>query len=111
LTPAKDHPITRGVTPFEIEDEFYYKLKFAKDGKITPIIQVELNDATETVSWAWERPDGGRSFGFGMLHFHANWKHEAYRHLVTQGVLWTMKIDVPNDGVDVSVSDDVFKLE
>jgi type 1 glutamine amidotransferase len=111
LTPAKDHPITRGVKTFEIDDEFYYQLKFAKDGKLTPIIQVELDGATETVSWAWERLDGGRSFGFGMLHYHANWQDKSYRHIVSQGVLWTMKIGVPNDGVDVSVSDAVLKLQ
>jgi type 1 glutamine amidotransferase len=111
LTPAANHPITRGVEPFEIEDEFYYRLKFAKDGKITPIVQVDINGATETVSWAWERPDGGRSFGFGMLHYHANWKDQSYRHIVSQGVLWTLRFDVPNEGVDVRVSDDVLKLE
>jgi type 1 glutamine amidotransferase len=106
---AENHPITRGVGQFEIEDEFYYQLKFAKDGKLTPIVQATLDGALETVSWAWERPDGGRSFGFGMLHYHANWKDEAYRHIVTQGVLWTMKMDVPPEGVDVSVNDEMSK--
>lgn len=110
LTPAEDHPITRGVSPLEIHDEFYYQLKFAKDGKVTPIVQAQLDDASQTVSWAWERPDGGRSFGFVMLHFHANWKNEAYRRLVSQGVLWTMKLDVPPDGIDVSLNDETNKL-
>src|SRR5262245_5546580 len=97
---AEDHPITRGVKSFQLHDETYYQLKVAKEGKLTPIGQTELDGAQQTVTWAWERPDGGRSFGFGMMHFHANWKNEAYRRIVTQGVLWTMKIDVPVKGVD-----------
>ena len=28
----------------------------------------------DLVSWAWPRPDGGRSFGFTGLHFHENWR-------------------------------------
>ena len=38
----------------------------------------------------WERPDGGRSFGFTGLHFHDNWKLPQYRQLVTQAVRWTL---------------------
>ncbi|MCC7084564.1 MAG: ThuA domain-containing protein [Pirellulales bacterium] len=110
LIPVENHPITRGVRPFEIKDEFYYQLKFAQDGKLTPIVQAELDGARETVSWAWERPDGGRSFGFGMLHFHANWNNAAYRRIVAQGVLWTMKLDEPSHEVDVSVDDNVLEL-
>ena len=91
VTPAAGHPITRGVEPFEIEDEFYYELKFAKDGKLTPIMQVELDGATQTVAWAWERPDGGRSFGYSGLHYHDNWQREEYRRFIRQGVLWTMQ--------------------
>lgn len=110
-TPTADHPITRGIKPFEIKDEFYYRLKFAKDGKLTPILQAEIDGKPETVAWAWERPSGGRSFGFSGLHFHANWKRQAYRRLVAQGVLWTMGLDVPANGLDAKVDPQAFELK
>ena len=92
VTPTESHPITQGIPPFEIKDEFYYQLKFAKDGKLTPLLQVEIEGTPQTVSWAWERPDGGRSFGFSPLHFHENWQNEEYRKLVPRAVLWTMNV-------------------
>ena len=69
-----------------------------------PIWQVRIDQQAETVGWSWERPDGGRSFGFSGLHFHDNWKLPEYRRLVTQGVLWTMNGPIPPAGVPVDVS-------
>jgi hypothetical protein len=55
------------------------------------------------VAWAWQRPDGGRSFGFTGLHFHDNWQLSEYRRLVVQGVLWSLKLPIPSSGVDVAI--------
>jgi len=88
------HPIATGIRPFRVHDEFYYQLKFAKaSGSLRPVLEVLIDEQPQTVSWAWERPDGGRSFGFTGLHFDDNWKLIEYRRLVTQGVLWTMKCE------------------
>ncbi|HEV3260801.1 MAG TPA: ThuA domain-containing protein, partial [Gemmataceae bacterium] len=79
-----DHPITRGVKPFTIEDEWYYNIRFAPGMKgVTPILKATPPDNTrlteaarkhpgreEIVAWAYERRDGGRSFGFNGGHFH-----------------------------------------
>ena len=62
---------------------------------------MKIEDREETVAWAWERPEGGRSFGFSGLHFHDNWRLPEYRRLVTQGVLWTLKLPVPAEGVAI----------
>jgi len=99
------HPILNGIRAFEIKDEFYYKLKFAR-GKpgVTPLLKVPINGSPETVSWAWRRPGGGRSFGFSGLHFHANWQTPQYRRLVVQGILWTLKQPVPAGGVQVPLA-------
>src|SRR4051812_4241775 len=86
------HPATGGLKPARIHDEFYYKLKFVKDPEVQPLARVEIDGNAETVAWAWPRPDGGRSFGFSGLHFHENWKQDAYRALVPRGVLWTMQL-------------------
>lgn len=106
------HPIAAGVKDFKIKDEFYYRLKFVKAEKgVQPVLKTTIDGQAETVAWRWERPDGGRSLGFSGLHFHDNWGRVEYRRLVTQGVLWTLKMDVPKDGLAVEVKDEDLKLK
>ncbi|HZY85634.1 MAG TPA: ThuA domain-containing protein [Gemmataceae bacterium] len=96
------HPVLAGVKDFRVRDEFYYRLKFVKpEGSVKPLLRVMIDGKPETVAWAWERPDGGRSFGFSGLHFHDNWKLAPYRRLVAQGVLWTLGLPVPKEGLPV----------
>jgi type 1 glutamine amidotransferase len=104
------HPILNGIAPFNVKEEFYYQLKFAKDEKgLQPLLKVNIDGKPETVCWAWDRPDGGRSFGFSGLHFHENWKKMEYRRLVGQAVLWTLKMDVPEKGLAVNLKDEDLK--
>ncbi len=106
LTPAApQHPICTGIDSLRVHDELYYRLKFANDARIQPLLKARIDGNDETVAWAWERPDGGRSFGFSGLHFHENWKQLAYRRLVAQGILWTLKMPIPKHGLAVDVSD------
>jgi type 1 glutamine amidotransferase len=104
------HAIATGIKGFKVNDEFYYQLKFVKDDKLQPLLRVKIDGEMETVAWAWERPDGGRSFGFSGLHFHENWKLPEYRRLVAQGVVWTLKLPIPKDGLAVEVTADDLKL-
>ncbi len=107
----RKHPIATGITNFHVRDEFYYRLKFVKDEKrIHPLLRVTIEGQPETVAWCWERPDGGRSFGFSGLHFHDNWRLSAYRRLVAQGILWTLKQPIPKDGLSVEVAEGELKL-
>jgi hypothetical protein len=71
---------------------------------------VRIDDSDETVAWSWERPDGGRSFGFSGLHFHENWRLIEYRRLVAQAILWTLRLPVPTKGLDVRVTDKELRL-
>ena len=89
---APAHPIAAGIAPLQLRDEFYYRLKFvdATPG-IEPVLQATIDGQPETVAWAWQRPDGGRSFGFSGLHFDDNWQLPEYPRLLKQAVLWTMK--------------------
>lgn len=122
------HPITRGVKPFTIRDEWYFNMRFAPGNKgLTPIL-VAIPDASTTsrpdgahsgnptvraavargeattVSWAHERPDGGRGFGFTGAHFHANWGNEDFRRIVLNAILWLAKVEVPANGVQSKVT-------
>lgn len=114
-----DHPITRGVKPFKIYDEWYYHMRFQED-HVTPILTAIPPDETrnhpddahggnqyvrarkgmpEVVAWAYDRPDGGRGFGLTGAHFHKNWGNEDFRRLVLNAIVWIARVDVPADGV------------
>ena len=108
LTPAESHPITRGVKPFQLLDEWYYRIRFRPDDKrVTPVLTAMLpkdKPNRETVAWATERADGGRSFGFTGGHIHQNWGHDGFRRLVLNAILWTAKREVPPSGVESAVT-------
>ena len=111
LHPATDHPATTALpATFRARDEFYYQLKLVPRGQIEPLLYAHIDGAPQMVAWAWQRPDGGRSFGFSGLHFHDNWHREEYRRLVTQGILWTAQRPIPPSGIDVSIDPDALKL-
>ena len=127
------HPITRGVKPFKIRDEWYYHMRFAEGMKgVTPILSAVPPDATrgkegassshggnpevqrrkgmaEHVMWAYERPDGGRGFGITGAHFHKNWGDENFRKVVLNALLWIAKAGVPMNGVECSVTEEELK--
>ncbi|HVX13273.1 MAG TPA: ThuA domain-containing protein [Pirellulales bacterium] len=108
---APKHPILTAIGPLKVRDEFYYRLKFAEPREaIQPLISVRIEDREETVAWAWQRPTGGRSFGFSGLHFHDNWRHEAYRRLVGQAVLWTLQLPIPAEGIAVDVPEPILNV-
>jgi type 1 glutamine amidotransferase len=91
-----EHPVTRGLEKLTIEDEFYYQIKFVADERgLKPLIGARIDDKVSPVAWAWERPDGGRSFAFTGLHYHRNWERPEYQRLVAQGVLWSLKVEPP----------------
>ena len=54
--------------------------------------------------WAVERKDGGRGFGFTGGHFHDNWGNNNYRKVVLNALLWVAKADVPEGGVESTVT-------
>lgn len=128
-----DHPITRGVKPFTINDEWYYHMRF-RDGMkgVTPILTALPPAGTlsrpdgphsgnpavreairkgepQHVAWAYERPGGGRGFGFTGAHFHRNWGNENFRRLVLNAVLWVAQADVPAGGVNCAVTPEGLK--
>jgi len=125
---AKDHPITRGVKPFEINDEWYYNMRFVDpmDG-LTMILTAVPPDSTrerpdgphsnnptvranrggrEALAWAYERAEGGRGFGCTGGHYHANWADNNFRTLMINALAWTAGVDVPGDGLVAPVSED-----
>lgn len=106
-----DHPVLRGITPIEVHEEFYYRLKFPKSKPlVTPLVNVSIDDEMQTVAWAWERLDGGRSCGFSGGHFHENWQKPEYRRLLAQSVLWSLEFPIPVEGINVKVDEKLLRL-
>jgi type 1 glutamine amidotransferase len=126
------HPITSGVKPFSIVDEWYFNIRFRPEGKdVTPILVAKPDDKTregtsssprgpykhiveakgreEVLAWAVERPDGGRGFGFTGGHKHTNWGDPNFRKLALNAILWTAGLEVPSGGAETHVSDEDLK--
>jgi len=109
------HEITRGVTAFHVPfDGWLFNLDFAPGA--VPLLAGVVPDKARTtadakahtgrpevMAWAYERPDGGRSFAFTGCHIHKNWSLESQRRLVTNGILWAAKIAVPEDGAPIAL--------
>lgn len=106
-----DHPAFRGVTAFKIDDGYLFKNKFVPDMKgVTPLLRTWNPKATtkptggqDVVAWAYERPEGGRSFTFTGGHLHASLGQEGYRRFLVNGMLWAAGVDVPKDGAKVEL--------
>ncbi|MFK7768955.1 MAG: family 16 glycoside hydrolase [Mariniblastus sp.] len=119
------HDVTRGVEPFEMQDEWYYHMRFSQDmTRVTPLLSclppketltrkdgphsgnphvrkaVMEDKQVQHVSWAFERGDGkGRGFGFTGGHFHNNWQNDNFRKLVLNAIVWTAHGEVPTNGI------------
>lgn len=128
-----EHPVTRGVKPFSIRDEWYFHMRFRDDMKgVTPLLSAVPTPGTikrddgphennptvrdeverglvQHVAWVAERPNGGRGFGFTGGHYHENWGNDDFRKLALNGILWIAKVEVPRDGVASTVSAEQLK--
>jgi type 1 glutamine amidotransferase/glucose/arabinose dehydrogenase len=109
---APDHPVARGLKPFKVKEEFYYKLRFREnDPRLKVILQKDGSEPpASAVGWAVERQDGGRGFGFTGGHFYANWWLPEFRRLVLNAIAWTAKLEVPDGGVASTLEDPLRAL-
>ena len=127
----RKHAIWNGVQPFSVDDEWYYHMRFIEDRTgFTPILtdvppmdtlkrpdgmrsgnpavrKAVANGESQHVGWAYERPEGGRGFGFTGGHNHDSWQDDNYRKIMLNAILWTAGMEVPKDGVNSSAPDNV----
>ena len=125
-----DHPISNGVEPFSVHDEWYYHMRFVKEMKgVTPILtdlpppetlkrpdgprsgnfavrKAVGSGIPQHVAWAYQRPGGGRGFGFTGAHNHKSWQNDGFRKVVLNAILWTARVDVPQQGCPSETPDD-----
>jgi len=97
-----EHPICRGWKEYELHDEYYLNPRIED---ATPLLEVSAQGKPVTVGWAFERKNGGRSFGTTLGHFYRNFQREPFRRMVVNGILWSAKVDVPEGGARVDLSE------
>jgi quinoprotein glucose dehydrogenase len=110
---TEGHPICRGVRPFTVEEEFYYRIRFRQDDpRVTPILLTRPPHETQDypVGWAVQRQDGGRGFGFTGGHFYKNWWLPDFRKLILNAIVWTAGMEVPPNGVETRLDPPVRAL-
>lgn len=121
-----DHEVTQGVEPFTIWEECYFHLRCTdpEHEHVTPLHEalppVQIihpgraadsgsDSALEAVgtrrepqycAWGFDRPGGGRAFGYTGGHLHWNWARDEVRKLILNGIYWTTGATVPEDGVE-----------
>ena len=127
------HPVTQGVRPFRIHDEWYYHMRFTPDLQgVTPILSAVAPQNTvggngphsgnphvraevakgipQHLMWVFDRPGGGRGFGFTGGHYHRNWADPNFRKLVLNAIVWIAGADVPAGGIESSVTEEQLKV-
>lgn len=126
------HPVANGVKPFSNRDEWYFNMRWNEPqrAKLTPILVAKPSDEVrkgpyvyprgpyehivatsgreETMMWTFERPDGGRGFGFTGGHTHANWGNDNQRKVVLNAMLWIARAEVPAGGVQSTVTPELM---
>lgn len=120
------HEVTQGVPPFTIWDECYFHLRCtdpehnhvtpmhgalppvaiidpgarADSGSQSAIDAVGKRKEDQYCAWGFERPEGGRAFGYTGGHLHWNWARDEVRKLILNGIYWTSGARVPDKGVE-----------
>ena len=124
FTDFPDHPAANGLQPFSAYDEWYFNLRFVPDRKgVTPILEARPPLSTllrkegpsannpdvgervrrgdrQAVAWAYDRPSGGRGFGFTGAHYHHTYRNDNFRKAVLNGIAWVAGLEVPPGGVE-----------
>ncbi len=113
-----NHPISRGVTAWKVNDGWLNKIDFVSGMQgITPLVWSGKQYAgsrsgldADIVGWAYERPNGGRTFCFTGLDAHSAWSLVGMRQLVVNGVLWSAGQSVPESGAPCAISDKISRI-
>lgn len=107
-----DHPILRGVKPWEFREEIFYNPVLIDAAHRTDLLighplkvmwYGARPEGPQVAAWAYNREDGGRGFAYGGLDFHENWLNEDSRRFTLNGVVWAAGMEVPEGGVQCAI--------
>lgn len=101
---AKNHPILRGVGPWNYKDEIFSRMVVNpgdpyRTDLLTGAIQKSNQGAAEPlgIATAYDK-NGARGVLWGGMDYHSALLNENYRRFVLNAILWTAGIDVPKGG-------------
>ena len=85
VTPAADHPITAGMTAFDIEDELYLTEPVGDTG--TVIATAQHDGKSHPIVTLHDRGKGCVCY-LALGHDHRAWHHLSFQTLLTRSVRW-----------------------
>jgi len=80
-----NHPVTKGITDFEIEDEPYNRQTFRDD--IHVLVTGDHPQSDRQIAWVLNYSKA-RVFGYQSGHDARAWTNKSFRRLMAQGVRW-----------------------
>ena len=101
---SKNHPILRGVGPFNYKDEIFSRMVVNpgdpyRTDLLTGTIQRSNQGASDPlgIATAYDK-NGARGVLWGGMDYHSALKNDNYRRFVLNAILWTAGIEVPKGG-------------
>jgi Domain of Unknown Function (DUF1080)/Trehalose utilisation len=117
------HPVASGLTPFEINDEWYFNMRFTDPSeKLVPILsavppaetmsrpdghhsgnpavrQMVADGLPQHLCWTYQTGSGSRGFGFTGGHNHDNWASDPFRLTALNAICWIAGVEIPAGGI------------
>ena len=85
-----NHPITRGISDFEIDDETYKDFGVLSDSH--PLLTTDEPTSTKTLAWTRDYK-GARVVYIQSGHDHTAYENPNYQRLLSQAIRWAAKRD------------------
>jgi len=113
-----DHPVARGMTPFSLEEQWYFGLRFVPGlTGVVPLLEDVppphllngLPPVSAILAWTYARPQGGRSFVITGPHDHDSLGVEGLRRLIANAIIWVSGLEVPAAGSSVAIGPDALR--
>lgn len=82
------HPVTRGVSDFEIHDETYNLFEVAPD--VVQLLGTDEPTSGKVIGWA-KTYESARVVYLQLGHDHLAWDNPAYKRLLNQAIRWSAK--------------------
>jgi hypothetical protein len=94
-------PEMKGVTPIlsDVPPVSTVREQVSDRGGNPDVFKAVTDKQPQHMAWAFERPDGGRGFGFTGLHAHANLGNDGFRTVLLNAAAWVAKLEIPETGV------------
>jgi len=117
------HPVASGLSSFEINDEWYFNMRFTDPSeRLVPILSAVPTPDTmsrgdgnhsgnpevrkmvadglpQHLCWTYRTESGSRGFGFTGGHYHDNWASDPFRMTALNAICWIAGVEIPSAGI------------